>query len=208
MTNEELIGKIIKDDDEQAYTMLFDRIYDGLLKLAFYFVKDYQYAEDIVSDVFVNFLKRRDTIGSIDSVEAFFHTAIRNQSLKHIRKHKYTSTLMTGSSRNHHEIVSDSKPDQDLMDKELYDIISASLTKLPTQRRVIFELVKYEQLKYKEVAKILSISEKTVEKHMSAALKVVRKVTRDYLESTDINAQKKTADISFFSFFIKKSYKS
>lgn len=201
MTNKELIDRIIENDDEHAYSLLFNRIYARLIKFALYYIKNYQSAEDVVSDVFINFLKKRSSIGRIENVEAYFYTAVRNQSLKYIRKKKYQSALVTMASQEDYEIASDSRPDQVLMDKELYDIISKSVNTLPIQRRVIFEMVKYDHLKYKEVANILTISQKTVEKHISLALKIIREVTRDYLESKDVEV-KKIKRSSFHFFFI------
>lgn len=157
MTNKELIDKIIWDDEENAFSVLFNRIYSRLIKFALYYVKNYQSAEDVVSDVFVNFLKNISNRGSIDNVEAFFYTAVRNQSLKYLRKIKYNNILISGASQEDYEIPSDSRPDQDLMDNELFGIIFNAVNSLPTQRRVIFEMVKYDQLKYKEVAQILAI---------------------------------------------------
>jgi len=201
MTNKELIDRIILSDDKHAFSLLFNRIYTHLIKFAIYYVKNYQSAEDVVSDVFVNFLKTKNKKRTIENVEAFFYTAVRNQSLKYLRKNKFNIALITGASREDYEIPSDSRPDQDLMDKELYDIISKTVNKLPTQRRVIFEMVKYDQLKYKEVADILAISQKTVEKHMSLALKIIRVVVRDYLDSKDISV-KKINKSSFLFFFL------
>ena len=200
MTNKELIGRIIKDDDEQAFSMLFHRIYTRLIKFAIYYVRNYQTAEDVVSDVFINFLKKKKDFGSIENVEAFFYTSVRNQSLKYLRKNKYKITLISGASQEDYEIAFTSRPDQDLLDKELLGIISKAVSSLPIQRRVIFEMVKYDQLKYKEVAKILSISQKTVEKHMSLALKIIREVVQDYLESRDIKVKniKKPSLLFFF----------
>lgn len=199
MTNKELINRIIKNDDEHAFSILFNRIYTRLIKFALYYVKNYQSAEDVVSDVFINFLKKSNK-KPIDNVEAFFYTAVRNQSLKYIRKNKFQSGLITGASQEDYEIPSSSRPDQDLMDKELYEIISKAVNKLPTQRRVIFEMVKYDRLKYKEVGNILTISQKTVEKHMSLALKIIRVVVRDYLESKDISVKKINRSSFLFSF--------
>ncbi len=201
MTNKELIDKIIFDDDERAFSLFFNRIYSRLIKFAFYYLKNYQSAEDVVSDVFVNFLKKKGDRGTIDNVEAFFYTAVRNQSLKYIRKNKYNHLFISGASQEDYEIPSDSRPDQDLMDNELLGIISKAVKNLPTQRRVIFEMVKYDQLKYKEVAQILTISQKTVEKHMSLALKIIRVVTRDYLESKDVKI-KNIQKSSFLFFFL------
>ncbi len=199
MTNKELIDKIIKDNDKHAFSLFFDRIYTPLVKFSYYYVKNYQMAEDVVSDVFVNFLKKTKESESINYAEAFFYTAVKNQSLKYLRKNKYNIALYRGEGQVEHEIISNSRPDQELMDKELYEIISKELNSLPTQSIVIFEMVKYDQLKYKEVANKLNISQKTVEKHMSTALKKIRLVVFNYLESNDINIEKiKKSSLLFF----------
>lgn len=190
MTNRELIDRIIRDDDEHAYSLFFNRIYTRLIKFALYYVKNYQTAEDVVSDVFVDFLRKRVHIGTIDNVEAYFYTAVRNRSLNYMRKIKYNNVLITGASKEDYEIVSDSRPDQDLMNAELFDIISNEVNNLPIQRRVIFDMVKSDNLKYREVAKILTISQKTVEKHMSLALKIIREAVQEYLEFKDIKIKK------------------
>ncbi len=201
MTNKELIDRIIKHDDEQAYAELFNRIYSRLIKFSIYYVKNYQCAEDVVSEVFVNFLKKKNRSAPIENVEAFFYTAVRNQSLKYLRKHKNKSLFVSGASLEDYEVATSSRPDQELMDSELYDIIVESVSKLPVQRRVIFEMVKFDKLKYKEVAEILTISQKTVEKHISLALKNLRVVIQDYLESKDIKV-KKINRSSFLFFFM------
>ncbi|MCG8308880.1 MAG: RNA polymerase sigma-70 factor [Cytophagales bacterium] len=188
LTNEELISRIFKLNDEYAYSILFKRIYGRLLRFAFFYVKSHQTAEDIVSEVFVNFLKGKESKELIRNVEAFFYKAIRNQSLKYIRKR--SSTPIISTDKDDYEVISYQRPDQELINKELYRIITKVVNSLPMQRRIIFEMVKYDQLKYKEVAKILAISQKTVEKHMSISLKIIRKSVQDYLESKDTRVKK------------------
>lgn len=190
MTNLELIDRIIEKDDEHAFSLFFKRVYVRFLRFSFYYVKDHHAAEDVVSEVFINFLKRKNTLAPIKNVEAFFYASVRNQSLKYIQKNKCTGNLSSWSDLNDLEIASNSRPDQEMMDQELFRIISEAIKKLPAQRLVIYEMVKHDQLKYKEVAEIFNISQKTVEKHMSLALKVVREAVHDYLVSKDIKIKK------------------
>jgi RNA polymerase sigma-70 factor (family 1) len=59
--------------------------------------------------------------------------------------------------------------------KELQTQIKQEVQKMPPVRKKVFELSRYESKSYKEIAKILSLSEKTVENHISLALKQLRR---------------------------------
>jgi RNA polymerase sigma-70 factor (ECF subfamily) len=52
---------------------------------------------------------------------------------------------------------------------------------LPEQCRLVFQLSRFEELKYSEIAEHLNISIKTVENHMGKALKIMRTQLKDYL---------------------------
>ena len=52
---------------------------------------------------------------------------------------------------------------------------------LPEQCRLVFQLSRFEELKYQEIADQLKISVKTVENHMGKALKIMRDQLKEYL---------------------------
>jgi RNA polymerase sigma-70 factor (ECF subfamily) len=56
-----------------------------------------------------------------------------------------------------------------------------ALDSLPEQCRIIFEMSRFEQLKYQEIANQLNLSIKTVENQMGKALKIMRAELKDYL---------------------------
>ena len=64
---------------------------------------------------------------------------------------------------------------------ELEGRINTALKSLPGKCREVFELNRFEGKKYAEIASQLNISVKTVETHMSKALKILRDELRDYL---------------------------
>ncbi len=200
MTNAELIQKIMLYDDEEAYKILFHRMYARLINFSMYFVKNFEIAEDVVSDVFVNFLKSKEKMQAIDNVEAFFYTAVKNQSLKFLRKKKLSDVLFVKTSSEDFQVKSTSRPDLEFINKELHDVLLTTLEKLPPQRKLIFQMVKFDGLKYKEVAKSLDISQKTVEKHMTISLKIIRETVEEYMDGK----RQKTRSIrgNIFSFFL------
>ena len=77
-------------------------------------------------------------------------------------------------------ILEEPDPSQVIQLDEVSDLISQTLEKLPERTREIFRLNRQEGLKYREIAKKLSISEKTVEANMGKALKALRNSMERY----------------------------
>jgi RNA polymerase sigma-70 factor, ECF subfamily len=65
--------------------------------------------------------------------------------------------------------------------KELEVKLDQALKELPEQCRTIFQLSRFEELKYMEIAGKLGISVKTVENQMGKALKLLRTKLKDFL---------------------------
>jgi len=70
---------------------------------------------------------------------------------------------------------------QKLEEEELKITIKKAILKLPEKRRRIFELNRFENMKYQQIAEHLSISVKTVEAQMSKSLEFLRKELKEYL---------------------------
>lgn len=71
-------------------------------------------------------------------------------------------------------------PSQQIQLDEVSELISLTLENLPDRTREIFRMNRQEGLKYREIAKKLSISEKTVEANMGKALKALRNSMEKY----------------------------
>lgn len=67
-----------------------------------------------------------------------------------------------------------SQPLNQLLNNELRDFYLALIETLPTKRKLVFKMIKEDNLKIAEVAKLLEITEKTVKKHLELAIKDLR----------------------------------
>ena len=67
------------------------------------------------------------------------------------------------------------------MMSELERRIAAAMKALPEKCRLVFQLSRFEELRYAEIAEQLNISIKTVENHMGKALRIMREQLKDYL---------------------------
>ena len=65
--------------------------------------------------------------------------------------------------------------------EEIEKIIQKTLDSLPPQCRRAFKMSRFDEKKYSEIAKEMQIAQKTVETHISYALKIFRVALKDYL---------------------------
>lgn len=64
---------------------------------------------------------------------------------------------------------------------ELEEKLNAALAKLPDNVRKAFQMSRFENMTYKQIAEEMSVSPKTVEAYISKALSVLRTELKDYL---------------------------
>jgi RNA polymerase sigma-70 factor (ECF subfamily) len=136
------------------------------------FVRDPQIAESIVQDVFVKLWTNKENSKIQTSVKAYLYTAVRNHSLNYLKQAKKTISLL--GELDYHDETTNS-PETEFIEKETYAEVHKAIDKLPKQCRQIFLMKRYDELKYSEIAEILSISINTVKTQMKRAVKSLLK---------------------------------
>lgn len=154
---------------------LFKEHYEQLHRYAFTIVKDMDEAKDVVQAVFLNFWDKRATLNITSSPKAYLFRSVYNESLNYLKKQEVLQ-------KHHHisatEIPGSQEQKPFAFEDELYlkQKIENVLQELPPQCREVFIKSRAEQKKYSEIAAELGIAVKTVEAHMSKALKLIRKI--------------------------------
>lgn len=148
--------------------------YNPLCNYANGIVHDWEIAEDIVQEVFINVWNRREHIDSEQNIKGYLYKATKNKALEELRKLKSTV-----KNKNELEFLQN-RPDfdpEDLQECEDWvkiDQIYSSLRHLPPKCREVFELSKINGLTYTQIADHLKISPKTVENHIAKAYVILR----------------------------------
>jgi RNA polymerase sigma-70 factor (ECF subfamily) len=169
----------IVEGDEMAFEGLFKSHFAELTVYATRFVEDMENAEEIVQDIFFNLWNNRLKLNINTSIKAYLYTTVRNTCLNLIKHKKVESKYREHFSRQLHE---DELQPEDWMDgNELQDKITATIEKLPPERKKVFMMSRFDNLKYKEIAEKLEISVKTVENQMGKALKFLREELKEFL---------------------------
>lgn len=160
--------------DHNVFSTLYKSYYEQMVRIARYYVGNAEMAEDVVSDAFAKLWELRDELETIKDVRKFLFVMVKRKCLDELNKHSYKKRDDLDSTPPHLK-VNIKNPETTYLNQELSERIEAALQKLPEKCRIVFLLVKEDKLRYKEVARQLNISEKTVEMHVGNALKALRK---------------------------------
>lgn len=167
--------------DDAAFEIFFKKHFAVLCAYCQYkFNFDLDLAKDTVHTGFIKLWESRQTISPELSIKAYLYKIITNISLDILKrdkvKRKHVKYLQEHSSE------STAANDYNGVDfKQLGDDIERAVSELPEQMRRIFQLCKFEEMKYAEIAHQLGISIKTVETQMSRALVKLRQKLSKYL---------------------------
>ncbi|MCD7850385.1 MAG: RNA polymerase sigma-70 factor [Parabacteroides sp.] len=174
-----LLWRISVNDDEAAYRSLFEHYYAALCLFAKRYIEDKNVREDIVQDVFFNIWEKRKSITTNISAQNYLITCVKNLSLNHLRKQGYVQDY-------HNRIIKMapiySNGEEDIYTlNELEALLEQTLPKLPPEYRLAFELSRIEQKSMDEIAEIMGVSVRTVERYRDKALDILKKELKDYL---------------------------
>ena len=174
MLNDYVEFNRIKDGDIKTFENVFRRYYTPLYLYAFSITGQKETAEEIIQDTFYVIWKNREKIQILHSLQSYLYKSVKNRSLQYLEhlqvREQYRENVMMQAAS-----MSETSPEEWLEYKDLENIISQTLKKLPERCRQIFHMHRMNGIKYKDIAASLSISVKTVEAEMSKAYRILRK---------------------------------
>ena len=159
-------------NNQQAYNELFLHFYPSLQQFAFSFLRSKQLSEEAVSDVFIKIWEKRKALHTITNLKFYLFTSTRNTALNYLKKQKGRQNLLPDDYWVELKSVF-FDPEQLMITAEMIHKIHEAVQSLPARCKLIFKLVKEEELKYREVAELLNLSLKTIENQMTLALKKI-----------------------------------
>lgn len=167
LQDNELLLLIAKGND-LAFSHFYDRYWDLLFISAYKILKDEEACKDIVQEVFLSIWENKE-VAQITNARVYLFQSVRYRVLMALRKGKITQKHLETI-----QTVVANTTEEELNFKELNKTIEATIKSLPDRCQEVFKLSRMEHLSNPEIAKKLNISIRTVETHISNALKQIR----------------------------------
>ena len=149
---------------------------DKLFRLALRITFDRAEAEDVVQDTMIRVWNKREEWTQFGSIEAYCLTVAKNLAIDRSQKKEAQNVELTPEMEEESEA---SGPYDQLINKERMSIIHRLINELPEKQRLIMQLRDIEGESYKEIAKILNLTEEQVKVNL---LRARQKVKQRYLE--------------------------
>lgn len=164
------------------FEMVYDKFFHKLVAFVNSYINNIEEAKDIAQNSLVTFWEKRDQLKQELPIEPFLFTIAKNGALDYLRSFKVRLNHAQTVYSEHQRMVSELHE----ISLELFDVekLKANILKkkifkvlltLPISDRKIFVLSRFNNLTNSEIAQILNISPKTVEKRISLILKILRK---------------------------------
>ncbi len=172
MDNTELINKIQRGDSA-AFKFLYQKYNSKVYQFTKLYVLSKNDAEEVVQEVFIKLWEQRETLSEIKNIDNYLFILSRNLIFNLSRKKINRDFLKLTIDK---ALFVENKTDvfEDIIYSDLKRQIYSLVNKLPKRQRDVFLLSRESCLTNKEIAQRLDISVKTVERHMTEALKTLR----------------------------------
>lgn len=175
-SNDEELFISLQQGDKKAFNMLFTRYYPTLCAYAGQFV-GFEDAQEIVQDVMVWFWENRKVQIIEVSLKAYLFKMVKNKCITLINRNDLKQRVIASIHEKMKHLYED--PDFYVVE-ELSQKIDTALGSLPDTYRQAFELNRFHDMTYKDIADKLNISPKTVDYRIGQALKILRTELKDY----------------------------
>lgn len=165
--------------DEVAFQKMFEHYYANLCVFAKHYIQDLSTREDIVQDVFCALWLNRKKIDYSTPISNYLITSVKHYCLNYLRK--------TSKQHLENEAVLEKLPiyadrhDHLYLLQELEDLFNQTLTSLPEEYRIAFEMSRIENKSVTEIAGKLGVSVRSVERYRNKAIEILRNELKDYL---------------------------
>jgi RNA polymerase sigma-70 factor (family 1) len=156
--------------EESVYHRVFISLSASLYNFIYFKCGNVAQAEDLVQEAFIKLWENCEKVPQAKA-KSFLYTVCNNAFLNEVAHKKVVLKYAekTGPS------INEQSPQYVLEEKEFEKKLQTALSNLTEAQRTAFLMNRIEGKKYREIAEILGISVKAVEKRMSQALESLRK---------------------------------
>lgn len=175
MKNREEIEILLKNlrshGRENDFKLLYNILYDRFFRIAVYYLKKEEWAQEVVLDIFLILWNKRLELSDIHNFDNYCFILLKNASLNYLSKYKNEITALPQETESSSTCET---PEDVLLNDELLLVYINALEELPPRCREVFILIREQKMSYKDVADQLNISSKTVDAQLQKAIRYIK----------------------------------
>lgn len=167
----------IKSGDKEAFSELYRIYYPKIYSFVDKILKNKTLAEEITQEVFFRLWVNHQSLDEKMSYDSYFFTIARNISMDIYRKNMIETNYQNYQSKSAEPHANDTASQINFSDLQM--LIDEAVDQMPQQQQLVFRLSRTDGLLNEEIAQKLGISKRTVEKHISNSLKIIKVIVKN-----------------------------
>lgn len=168
------VSHFVPENNSEVFNWLYKEYWQPLTSQAYFLLKDYAAAEEIVQQLFVDIYKKNILIKQADNASSYLRKSVKNRVYNYILKDKrYRYHIKNHSSKTNLAVHNSFDNKMNMLDTQKQ--IGFYLSKLDASCRIVFILNRDQQMTIKEIALKLRRPKDTVTKQLSRAVKYLHK---------------------------------
>ena len=140
-----LLRQMKELDSQTAFRDFYNMTYDRLFRIAYYYVKQEEWSQEIVLDVFLKLWKQRSNLLDVRNIEDYCFILVKNASLNYLEKESKHTYIHPDSLPEPQE--QSYSPEESLISEELFALYVKALDRLPERCREVFIRIREEKTK-------------------------------------------------------------
>ncbi|WP_029906759.1 RNA polymerase sigma factor [Prevotella sp. 10(H)] len=179
MNIKSLLEDLAGNDSEEALKFIYFAYSEKISRYIFMYTKSKEVTEEILSDVFYTIWEKRKLLPQVTNFNTYIYSIAKFKSLNYIREQKITTINFDDVAI---ELFGSTKTtaEEEYISKEMIEELNSTIEGLPVKCKLAFKLVKEDNMKYKDAAEHLGISVKTLEIHLTSAMKKIRTKLKEF----------------------------
>ena len=166
--------KVLHAENDSDFRKIYNSVMQTLFRVSYRIVNDEEAAEDLVHDSLIKMREKKLVFPSLDDAKFWLIRVVKNASLNYAKrktreKRAYERALREDTRKSE-------SGETELLKAETIEKTKVALEKLPENLRVVLILREYAELNYKEIGRVLGISEGNVKVRIFRAREQLAKI--------------------------------
>lgn len=170
--------QLLASDDQRAFDTLYERYFNQLFNYAYEKTGDRFLAQEVVQELFINLWQYRGRLSITNAVKAYIFTSAKHLIIDQYRRE--SSRIRHADTFFSRQTLSSNQTEEQVSVNELQQTYANFLDQLPEKCRQVFTLSRQGFTNH-EIGQQVGIAEKTVEQHITKALRLLRQHLPEHL---------------------------
>lgn len=183
--DEKILVQQLKEGDDAAFEKIYNKTYPVLFSYVLNFLENRLFVEDVLEEIFLNLWEKRENLHIDVSIKSYLFKSAKNACLDFVRKKNVRDSYRTKIEKKYNieKSLELFNPNETTVfeNNEIKSTLQNAINNLPRKCRRVFRLSRHFKYKNKEIARLLRISESTVEMHMRTAITKLKEALKEFL---------------------------